>query len=99
MLNLLCVEGVGWGGGYLIIPRPLFEISIYPEQLKIIPWNFDNNQKNFLETLQDPPPEVQKYLRMNKLQFLNATYNVLIWKNQALPFSQLPDMVWGLNLH
>ena len=36
MLNLLCVEG-GGGGGYLIIPRPLFEISIYPEQLKIIP--------------------------------------------------------------
>ena len=94
----MCVEG-GWGGGYLIIPRPLFEISIYSEQLKIIPWNFDNNQKNFLETLQDPPPEVQKYLRMNKLQFLNATYNVLIWKNQALPFSQIPDMVWGLNLH
>ena len=96
MLNPLSVKGEG---EYLIIPRPLFETWIYPEQLKIISWNFDNNQEIFLETLQDPQAEVQQYLRMDKLQFLNATYNVLIWKNQALPFSQLADIVWVLNLH
>ena len=33
MLNPLSVKGEG---EYLIIPRPLFETSIYPEQLKII---------------------------------------------------------------
>ena len=32
-------------------------------------------------------------------RIINLTYEVFYGKNQALPFFQLPSIVWSLNLH
>ena len=79
------------------------KLLISLERLGSFSWNFDNVNKISLETFSQPQVGSLKYLRTLKLQFLNATYNLLttflMEKNQALLFFQLTGMGWSSNLH